>query len=143
MFLSMATNYRVIPISSSSSMQNSEIFRRGVVLPLNLEAEERLRINDAMETTPVRYLEIEDQVAFDLLWKTGIFQQINGQTKALIDDYEEGFVEACEMSDVLDAIRRTRDANKAGHIVVVRFLDSLSSLASEAAVSGRPLLFVL
>jgi len=81
-------------------MQNSELFRRGVVLPFNEEAEELLKINEVEETTSVRYLEIEDEEGFENLWAVGIFQKINERVNGMIDDYEEHFLEASKMSGV-------------------------------------------
>ena len=123
-------------------MQNSELFRRGVVLPLNEEAEESLKINDVEEKTSVRYLEIKDDEEFEALWIIGIFQKINERVDGLIDDYEEYFVEAKEMSKVSTAIDDVKGANKLEDSVE-SFLISLSSMVLEADSIQRPLLFVL
>ena len=123
-------------------MQNSELFRRGVVLPLNEEAEELLKINEVEETTSVRYLEIEDEKGFENLWAVGIFQKINERVNGMIDDYEEHFVEASKMSGVMAAIDDVRGANKLSNDVE-SFMGSLVSMASEASSIERPLLFVL
>jgi len=122
-------------------MQVSAIFRRGVILPLDEEAEGRLKANDVEETISVRYLEIEDRI-FEVLWYTGVFQRINARTNALIDDYEECFVEADLMPEVLKAIAETL-TKRTFSSSVMNFLTSLSSIATEAASSGRPLFFVL
>jgi hypothetical protein len=124
-------------------MQNSELFRRGVVLPLNQEAEELLKVNDVEETTPVRYLEIEDQEEFEAIWNTGIFERINKGTSGLIDDYEEHFVDVGLMPAVLEAIGEVRGSDSVNKDSVDRFLTTLSSMATEATSLGRPLLFVL
>ena len=123
-------------------MQNSELFRRGVVLPLNEEAEELLKINEVEETTSVRYLDIEDEKGFENLWAVGIFQKINERVNGMIDDYEEHFVEASKMSGVMAAIDDVRGANKLSNDVE-SFMGSLVSMASEASSIERPLLFVL
>ena len=123
-------------------MQNSELFRRGVVLPLNEEAEELLKINEVEETTSVRYLEIEDEKGFENLWAVGIFQKINERVNGMIDDYEEHFVEASKMSGVMAAIDDVRGANKLSNDVE-SFMGSLVSMALEASSIERPLLFVL
>jgi hypothetical protein len=69
-------------------MQNSALFRRGVVLPLNEEAEEGLRYNDVNESTQAEYLEISRDL-FSNLWEIGLFDEINRRCGSLIDDYEE------------------------------------------------------
>ncbi|MEN3944034.1 hypothetical protein WJU23_22215 [Prosthecobacter sp. SYSU 5D2] len=124
-------------------MQNSQLFRRGVVLPQNREAEASLRLNDVSENTPVRYLKIGNQQEFELLWGVGIFQRINAYSNGLIDDYEECFVDASSMPAVLKAIKEIQFSNNPHDMKTEHFLVSLSSLASEAASLGRPLLFVL
>ncbi|MEM1060469.1 MAG: hypothetical protein AAGK14_14740 [Verrucomicrobiota bacterium] len=124
-------------------MQNSELFRRGVVLPLNQEAENSLKANKVEEETSVRYLEIGDQDEFEAIWKARLFERINARTNGLIDDYEEYFVEAASMPAVLEAIEETRSENSTNCSEIDNFLTALSSLASEAALLERPLLFVL
>ena len=42
-------------------MQNAELFRRGVVLPLDDDPQAALERNDVDEGTKIHYLEIEDQ----------------------------------------------------------------------------------
>jgi len=124
-------------------MQNSELFRRGVVLPLDLDAEKLLRLNSADEATRVRYLEIENQQEFEVLWKSGVFQRINAIAESFLDDYEEDFLDVKNMSSILTAIEDTQITNKVSSVEEERFMIALSSMASEAASLGRPLLFVL
>ncbi len=55
-------------------MQISELYRRGVVVPLNRDACEALACNDIEETTPVRAARILTQADFDSLWDLGLFE---------------------------------------------------------------------
>jgi hypothetical protein len=57
-------------------MQNSELFRRGVVVPLDDRAEESLRCNNVNTTTQVQYLPITNDSLFEGLWKSGLFHEI-------------------------------------------------------------------
>lgn len=121
-------------------MQNTELFRRGVVLPLNDAAEELLRVNDVSEDTPVLYIEIAEESFFEELWSIGIFRRINEKTNGLIDDYEEHFV------DSLESIIAATNETISEEILSSesrKFLLALSSLAAEAKTLNRSVLFVL
>jgi hypothetical protein len=121
-------------------MQNSELYRRGIVLPLDQGAEECLRTGDVTESTPVRCLTIDEAFFMDLCaW--GLFRRISHHIDVLIDDYEEEFVEAELLDEVQAAIQETRAQRNAGDIEP--FLDDLSALVTEAQSLGRPILFVL
>lgn len=124
-------------------MQNSELFRRGVVLPLDSEAEERLRVNDVNESVAVQYLEIPDQPFFETLWALGLFQNINAKSGSMIDDYEEEFIEAAAITHVLQAVDEVRARAESPSIETLSFLNQLSSLAQESKKIKRPILFVL
>jgi hypothetical protein len=124
-------------------MQNSELFRRGVVLPLDLEAEKLLRVNEVSEEMAVRYVEIPDQSFFEILWNLGLFQAINARSGSLLDDYEEAFIEASAVNFVLDSIDEVKTKEEAQHIEVRSFLNELSRLAVASQELKRPLLFVL
>ncbi len=50
-------------LSQVNTMQNTELYRRGVVLPLDNDAEEALRSNEVDEATNMRLLEIADEGA--------------------------------------------------------------------------------
>ena len=124
-------------------MQNSELYRRGIVLPLDMDAEDRLRANDVSATTEVRILEIPCEGLFESLWRLGLFQEINARCETMIDDYEEEIIEASSSESVIaaiDSIVRNSDALQPD---VVKFFQGLRTLAQEAYVLSRPLLFVL
>jgi hypothetical protein len=124
-------------------MQNAELFRRGVVLPLNLEAESGLRTNDIDENAAVRYLEIPDQSAFEALWASGLFQAINAKAGSLIDDYEEEFIETAAIDHVLQAVNEVRSSAKMLNAETQSFLAQLSDLVQESEQLKLPILFVL
>ena len=75
------------------SLQNSELYRRGIVMPMTQLACNSLLANDVDEDTEVRWLEIQGQRAFDDYWSSGVFQRINASAGTIIDDYEEEVVQ--------------------------------------------------
>ena len=57
-----------------SDMQNSELFRRGIVVPLNKEAELALIKNQVDSSIEVKYYLFPDQQLFDSFWENGLFE---------------------------------------------------------------------
>ena len=124
-------------------MQNSALFRRGVVLPLDSEAENLLRVNDVNESAAVRYLEIPDQSSFETLWALGLFQAINAKAGSMIDDYEEEFIETASIGHVLQAVNDVRSRAEPLNPETQSFLAQLSDLVQESEKLKLPILFVL
>lgn len=54
-------------------MQNSELYRRGFVVPLNKEAEHALIENNVDKETKVEFFEIPNDQIFESLWVKGFF----------------------------------------------------------------------
>ena len=124
-------------------MQVSSLYRRGIVLPLNDEAEESLRYDDIDETTRVRHVGIAGQSFFETLWELGLFQGINARAGSLIDDYEEEFVGSDSLVSILESINEVRWKRRAATDDIETFLNDLSALVIDAKNLNRPLLFVL
>lgn len=122
-------------------MQNSELYRRGVVCPLDQIAEEQLRHNDVDLTTRVRVVEIPDNPTFSALWHLGLFSEINARCGTRIDDYEEEWVEASAIAEIVASLDSV--IGSVPDPEVSELLAAFRSLACEAEVSSRPLLFVL
>ena len=120
-------------------MQTSELYRRGVVLPLDNDAELQLRTCDCEPNANVDCVSLDDDELFEALWLTGVFPEINQQCDALIGDYEACFVEADQMSRVIDIIEcfwlESEDEEYA------QFLHEFHALARKALERRRPLLF--
>lgn len=73
-------------------MQNSEIYRRGFVVPLNEDAEQALIANDVTYNTAVDFYEFPNNGVFESVWETGLFDEINAQLGTMLDDYEEDVI---------------------------------------------------
>jgi len=124
-------------------MQNAELFRRGIVLPLDAVAEASVRANDVSKITGVRFLKIPSEELFETLWRLGLFREINARCATLLDDYEEEIVEPSSLGAILSAIDSVAKNGVAQQPGVVDFLRKMRALAQEASDLSRPLLFVL
>jgi hypothetical protein len=124
-------------------MQNSELFRRGVVVPLDDRAEESLRCNNVNTTTQVQYLPITNDSLFEGLWKSGLFHEIYKRCGTLIDDYEEAFVETSGMPGLTAAVEAVAEKEYGTQPDVYSFLVALHKLTTHASGIERPVLFVL
>jgi hypothetical protein len=124
-------------------MQNSELYRRGIVIPLDVEAELSLRNNDITECTNVCVLQIPDDGVFEELWSIGLFREINSRCSALLDDYEEDWIEAELAQGIVAAIETVVQTQTPLPPAVSRFLVDARRVIVEAVAQSRPVLFVL
>ena len=124
-------------------MQNSELYRRGIVLALDEAAEDCLRSNDVNETTCVRLVEIPSDELFLDLWKLDLFDEINRRCQTTIGDYEQEIVENSSVEQVLVAIDAVVPNVDACRWKVLDFLAKLRTLVQESMELSRPILFVL
>ena len=122
-------------------MQNSELYRQSVVLPLDPDAEQCLRTNEVGPSTHVRVVEIPDDRVFTELWRIRLFDEINVRCAVAIDEHEEEWVAVSAITAVLAVIDSVADT--AREPATAEFLCELKALAVEARAMSRPLLFVL
>lgn len=121
-------------------MQNSELFRQGIVLPLDLEAEQRLRASDVESSTNVRVVMIPTKRVFADICAMKFIDCINASCSALIDEYEEEWIDAeatGKLLLVIDSMCRVAEKSD-----TIEFLSALRVLVVEAQRMSRPLLFV-
>lgn len=121
-------------------VQVTDLFRRGVVSPLDEQAETQLRTMFVTEPLRVEFLPFVDNW-FGALWHTGVFGLMNQACGSLIDEYEEELLELGQLELAIGAVR------KCGKQVVApqtrEVIDRLCSLLEAAQQRGRPVLFVL
>jgi len=123
-------------------MQPSALYRRGIVVPLNDDAEEKLRAYNVDSNTKVHVLSIPDQELFESLWRCGLFKEINQRCCALLDDYEEEIIEASSVAKISAAVGKVGGTALEGSKERA-FLRELDTLVSKAVELSRPMLFVL
>lgn len=100
-------------------MQNSELYRRGVVVPLNKVSEYALRDSNVNLGTEVNILEIPNDI-FDSLWVKNFFQNINNELGSMIDDSEEEIIQ----DEQIDELKR----------VVIRFKEKIKLIPKEEEI---------
>lgn len=118
-------------------MQNSEMYRRGFVVPLNKLAEQALLNNNVGKETNVAYFEIPNDHVFESLWSKGLFNDINTGIGSMIDDYEEEIIEFIKIEKVIEIVQRFKNEKKldAQEATVVTALNELLRVASERKFS--------
>lgn len=123
-------------------MQNSELVRRGVIVPIDAEAVHCVRCNDVSATTGVETAHIDGDGDFEWLWTQGFFTQINRTTGALLDDYEEDEIAAGLAGQVLFVIEQFRSRRDIPPSVR-GFLDDFARVCTAALEQGMPIFIVL
>lgn len=66
----------------------TEVFRRGLVLPLSKEALDEMHAGSLSDVNAFRAVMFLDDPQFYRVWETGVFSDINQECSLLIDDYE-------------------------------------------------------
>ena len=123
-------------------MQNSEIYRRGFVVPLSEDADTAIRNNDVEEDTPVDFYEIPDGEVFESLWGKGLFEKINSELGTMIDDYEETEIEFTQIpriSKTITEFKKTVEIDRKDSEVV----SQLQRLCQVALNRSASLYFIL
>lgn len=123
-------------------MQNSELFRRGAVVPLDLDALLALRAWDVSESTPVTVALLEAEDDFSWLWTRGFFGRINAVTGATLDDYEEDEIAAEYAGRVLKVVGQFQALRDVPAGIRV-FLTVLAAVCAASEHLGMPIFFIL
>ena len=123
-------------------MQNSEIYRRGFVVPLNEEAERALLANDVTYGTVVDFYELPNDRVFESLWAIGFFDEINAQLGAMLDDYEEGEIKNAQIRALREIAIRFKDTCRV-YSPEKEAITELIRLCDAALKCGRSVFFVL
>jgi len=124
-------------------MQNAALFRRGVVLPLDDDAEEALLSNEVEMAIHLQHLPIPTEALFEALCGHVLFDEINRRCGTLVGDYEEEFVEASRITDLIGATKATSEREDGSLPDSTAFLHELHKLTTRALELDRPVLFVL
>ncbi|MFN0199267.1 MAG: hypothetical protein ACKVT0_21155 [Planctomycetaceae bacterium] len=119
-------------------MQLSQLYRRGVVRPLDDCAARQLANFDIETTIRVEWLAVINDEQFSRIWQAGIFQRINDACGTEISDYEETELVANQIGRALSSMRGLTATN---HSVSV-FVENLDALFSEALVMNNNVYFV-
>ncbi len=118
-------------------MQVPELFRQGVVRPLDDTAAAQLA-NWWIET-PIRteWLPLLND-DFDLIWESGILQRINEACGIEISDYEEVELKASDVPKALHVLANVSHGNRD----VAMFVEGLKALLTEAEATASSVYFI-
>lgn len=111
-------------------------------MPHTPQAVEALQAQDVDENTEVTFLHIDDDGAFNELWESGLFTEINRGANTLIDDYEEEVVWPEAFQHIRAAIEIAAKSNPS-NARLATFLQWLGEVTDEAERRGMPLVFIL
>lgn len=122
-------------------MQLSQLFRRGIVVPLTDATVQQLASWSVTGTVRVEYLPIPDESLFEQIWNAGVLQAVNERCSTAIDDYEEERVGP----EVLELVIASLVAKQQDILApdVSNFVDNLIDMCKSAIEKQRPLYFVL
>lgn len=122
-------------------MQLPAVFRRGIVVAENDNAEAVLSNWFIDESILVKYLSIDD-VLFEKIYETKLFSQINSQCDSHIDDYEEDsidFINVVIIENLVSQLLQTKTIDKDVKIFFRNFLE----LLDYANKNKRQIFFIL
>lgn len=128
---------RVSPLKERA-MQISQLFRRGVVRPLDDEAARQLATFTIDDSIRTEWLPILGDSQFAEIWNTGILQCLNEACRIRISDYEEVELRSSQLGLALQVIRR----NLTNIGSSLPFFQKLDELLSEASDSERNVYFI-
>ena len=120
-------------------MQPSELWRSGVVLPLDDAARKAIEDWAVTRDTRVQYVALEARA--EALWTCGVFQALNDACGTLIDEYEEAWLPVSQVPAAQEVLASYTARAEAGS--VVESLEALSSLLAASIRLRQPALFVL
>jgi hypothetical protein len=123
-------------------MQNSELYRRSFVLPLDEAAEIALFNNNGNEKTIVEKYEFPDEITFENLWNSGLFSKINLELGTFIDDYCDEIIPAKSLPILAKIVSEFRNGRniEVGENTAIKALAFLCDLGIDL---NRSLFFVL
>lgn len=119
-------------------MQLPQLYRRGVVRPLDDCAAKQLAAFKIESPIRVEWLQLMGDDHFALIWESGLFQRINDSCGIEISDYEEVELEASKVAAALNAVQATHVTNCSASA----FIERLEGLLYDAITSSRSVYFV-
>ncbi len=120
-------------------MQLSQLYRRGVLRPLDDCATQQLSEFRVESSTRVEWLPILNDDDFASIWQTGILQKINDACGIEISDYEETEL----LTDKIERARQVLRSDVAMTGAAVPFFQKLDALLAEALATNNKVYFVL
>ncbi|MDZ7616453.1 MAG: hypothetical protein U1E05_05570 [Patescibacteria group bacterium] len=122
-------------------MQLSQLFRRGIVVPLTDRTEEQFSRWFVDDFATVAFLPIADESLFEDIFKAGVFHLLNEVCSTTIDDYEEEALPATTLERGITALAaRQKELTEQRNVGL--FVESLIMILRLALENHRPVYFV-
>jgi hypothetical protein len=122
-------------------MQLSQLFRRGIVVPMTDHSAEQLSRWTVDDFVSVEFLSIANESLFAEIWKAGVFQSINATCSTVIADYEEEDLQPAVLERVIATLTAQQDKIK--ETTVRLFIESFIGLCRLALEKNRPVYLLL
>ena len=132
----------LVVLEPEGAVQLSERFRRGVVVPLDDEADKIMEAGEVNEDSRVHFVGITRDGEFESLWETSLFATVNEATGCMVDDYEDEVIPA-EMVSRVRTIAESYVKKGAGWKVELPFFMAFKEACEIAERERRPIYFVL
>jgi hypothetical protein len=125
--------------TAQMSRQVSELYRTGIVRPIDRKARDELETFHVSNSIRCEWLPILDD--FAVIWQSGLLQAIGGACGRHFTDYKEIMVSADQVCHAVKAVGTflTNASGNDSH----EFAESLFGLLKDAESSAMPVLFVL
>lgn len=118
----------------------SEVYRRGIVVPLSKDSLMNIRNDKVTEGDLVEILRLNDDDLFYRIWKAGVFTELNKICSSLVDDQEQEEVHS-NLEQLQKFLHRLEASDHLERDIIL-FLSSFRTLVEEAISRKMPLLFL-
>ena len=119
-------------------MQISQLYRRGVVRPLDDEAARQLATFTIDDSIRTEWLPILSDSQFAEIWNTGILQLIGETCSIVVRDYEEVELLSSQIGSALHVICSDREKNGSS----LSFFQKLEALLAAASETEKSVFFI-
>jgi len=119
-------------------MQLPQLYRRGVVRPLDKRAAKELATFNVVTPIRVEWLSILGDDQFGRIWESGILQRINKACGIVISDYEEVELKAGDVAKALHVLEDVDVENRD----VLMFVERLKALLRDAEATASSVYFI-
>lgn len=122
------------------SHQLTELYRRGIVRPLDERARDQLYRYHVDVPIRCEWLPILGEEGFATIWDSGLLQAIGRSCNLRITDYEEIMLESDRVGLAVNSVKNFLLHHRKDES---HFAESLLGLLQDAETSGMPVLLVL
>lgn len=122
-------------------MQLTELFRRGIVMPLNELSKVQLSSWNFGSICRVQFIPLNDDMNYLPIWDSQLFQKINEVCGTNIDDYEEECLTQNMIKDLLVLLNSF--ILETTNVTAKQFASELKNMAEDALKIGSDIYIIL